>query len=62
MKHLTPKELEERWGGAIKATTLRNWRRAGRGPAFIKLGSKAVYPLSAIEAYEADQFIDRSAA
>ena len=62
MKHLTPKELEDRWGGAIKATTLRNWRREGRGPAFIKLGSKAVYPLTAIEAWESNNMINRSAA
>ena len=61
-KHLTPHELSERWGGAIKASTLRNWRNSGRGPAFIKVGSKAVYPLQAVEAYEKNHFIDRKAA
>jgi len=61
-KHLTPQELSDRWGGAIKITTLRNWRNTGRGPTFIKLGSKAVYPITAVEDYETINLIDRKAA
>ena len=62
MKHLTPQELSDRWGGAIKITTLRNWRNTGRGPTFIKLGSQAVYPIAAVEDYETINLIDRKAA
>jgi len=62
MTYLSQKELSARWNGIIKVSTLRNWRNQGKGPSFIRLGSKAVYPLAEIEKYEADNFIERSAA
>jgi hypothetical protein len=30
-----------------------NWRCAGRGPTFLKLGGRVVYPRSEIEAFKA---------
>jgi hypothetical protein len=51
-KNLTPAELVDRWGGAIGKATLANWRAQGRGPDFIKVGGRVVYPVAAIEAYE----------
>jgi hypothetical protein len=53
MTHLTPNELAARW--RMHPGTLSNWRQAGRGPAFIKVGSKVLYPLSAVEAWERQQ-------
>ena len=37
-KLLTPRMLVERWN--ISDNTLRKWRVAGAGPAYIKLGNR----------------------
>lgn len=51
---LTPKELCERW--SIAGNTLRKWRTAGIGPAYIKLGdgrnSEVRYRLEDVEKFE----------
>ena len=51
MKHLNQKALAERW--LISPRTLEQWRWQGRGPQFLKIGGRVIYPLSEIEAYEA---------
>lgn len=51
-KMLTPTELVDRWNGAITVPTLANWRSVGKGPSFVKLGTKVVYPETAVTAYE----------
>lgn len=48
--HLTPTELAARL--RLKVSTLANWRHAGSGPRFIKLGRRVVYPLTEVEAWE----------
>ncbi len=35
----------------VSVRTLQNWRVTGRGPEFIKLGSRVVYPTSSIDAF-----------
>jgi len=35
----------------VKPQTLSNWRHQGRGPAFVKLGSRVVYSKAALEAF-----------
>lgn len=35
----------------IKQKTLDNWRSQGRGPAFVKLGSRIFYKAKDLEAY-----------
>lgn len=51
MKHLTEAELADRWD--ITPRTLQMWRRAKKGPAFIRLGERSIlYRLDDIEAYE----------
>lgn len=51
--YLTPQELLERWAGAIAHVgTLANWRNAGRGPEYVKIEHKVLYPLKAVEEYE----------
>lgn len=53
-KLLTPKELCERWN--VADNTLRKWRVANTGPAYIKLGegrnSEVRYKLEDIEQFE----------
>lgn len=48
--HLTPRELAARWKMAEQ--TLANWRFAGRGPRFVKIGRKVLYPMAEVEAWE----------
>ena len=51
---LTPKELCERW--KVADNTLRKWRVANVGPAYIKLGegrnSEVRYCIDDVEAFE----------
>jgi hypothetical protein len=47
---LTPKQLADRWH--LRDQTLANWRTARQGPPFIKIGSKVLYPVEGIHAYE----------
>lgn len=53
--YLTPTELSQRWSGKISPKTLANWRcdRTGKGPPFRRFGNKILYPLSAVQAWEA---------
>jgi hypothetical protein len=44
--------LAERWGGAVQPDTIAKWRIKGTGPRFMKLGSRVVYALDAVEAWE----------
>ena len=50
--HLTTKQLAERWG--LNPVTLSNWRTQGRGPSFIRIGSKIMYPERLIIEMESD--------
>lgn len=50
---ITPSELAQRW--RISAQTLANWRSAGRGPPYIRLGRGILYRLSEIEALEHEE-------
>lgn len=51
-KFLTPSELVARWENSVTVGALANWRSAGRGPEYIKLGSRVVYPLASVLEYE----------
>lgn len=43
--------------------TLANWRSLGQGPAFVKLGKRAVrYPASAVQAFIAENMQDSATA
>ena len=51
MTRLTDDQLAERW--SVTTRTLRAWRKAGKGPAFLQLEDRSVrYRLSDVEAYE----------
>jgi len=48
---LIPEELAERW--CVLETTLSQWRWFGKGPGFLKMGSRILYRLEDIERFEA---------
>lgn len=51
--YLTPRELAERWRNIVSLSTLDNWRSSqNRGPRFVKIGGRVLYPLVEVEAYE----------
>lgn len=47
---LTSKELSDRW--RLSDQTLANWRYAGKGPPFIRVGSRVLYPVEGIHSFE----------
>jgi hypothetical protein len=47
---LTGKELAARW--RLNNQTLANWRHAQKGPPYIRVGSRVLYPIEGIHAYE----------
>lgn len=49
---LTPDELVARWGGTVGKGTLANWRAKGKGPAYVKIGGRVVYPLDKVAEWE----------
>lgn len=48
--YLTSKELAQRW--RLNDQTLANWRHAGKGPPFIRVGARVLYPIEGIESFE----------
>jgi hypothetical protein len=48
--YLTSKELADRW--RLSDQTLANWRYAGEGPPFIRVGARVLYPCEGIHAFE----------
>lgn len=50
--HLSPAELVDRWRGQIAEHTLANWRSEGRGPDYMRIGGRVLYPMAAVEAWE----------
>jgi hypothetical protein len=57
---LEQNELARRW--RMSPRTLEQWRWQGRGPRFLKLGGRVVYPASEVEAFEAVNLHDNTVA
>jgi hypothetical protein len=36
---------------SLSTSTLRSWRRQGRGPRFARLGRRVVYPIAALKEF-----------
>jgi hypothetical protein len=49
---LTPDQVVDRWGGAVGRGTLANWRAQRRGPPYVKVGARVVYPIDQLIAWE----------
>lgn len=60
-KYLTPAEMAERYAGKITVGTLANWRSQGVGPKFSKIGGRILYPLAAVEEWEAGRTVTSTA-
>jgi hypothetical protein len=58
IRHLSQRELAERW--TISPRTLERWRWLGVGPRFLKLGGRVVYRIADIAAFEAAQVRTRT--
>ena len=58
--HLNQITLARRWG--VSPRTLERWRWLKRGPSYLKLGGHVAYRLEDVEAYEAAQRHEISAA
>jgi hypothetical protein len=50
MRHLNQVELARRWN--VSPRTLENLRWRRKGPPYLKLVGRIVYPLADVEAYE----------
>lgn len=50
--YLTPQELVQRWNGAVTTGTLANWRNQGKGPDYMKFGSRVRYSIISVVEYE----------
>lgn len=53
--HIDSEGLANRWG--IETKTLSNWRVLGKGPRYIRIGSRVRYPMSEIIDYERKQLV-----
>ena len=53
MTNLTQDQLADRWH--MSPRTLEQWRWLGKGPVFLKIGARVLYPEDRIEEYEATQ-------
>lgn len=54
--HINQKQLAERW--SISQRTLERWRAIGWGPLFLKIGSRVIYRIEDILAYEEKNLFD----
>lgn len=54
MTFFTTLELAERW--PVSARTLEGWRYTGKGPSYVKFGSRVAYPLEVVEEFECRNF------
>lgn len=52
--YLTARQLEARYNGWVRQSTLCKWRYMKKGPPFVKLGGRALYPLAELERWEAN--------
>lgn len=53
---LSPEDLVIRWREKVQVSTLKDWRRKGKGPAFFRLGaerSPVLYRIEAVREWEA---------
>jgi len=49
-QYLTPEQLASRW--QIQKKTLDNWRYQGKGPKYVRIGSRIRYPVDQVTVYE----------
>ncbi len=50
--HLTQLELAQRW--RLSDRTLEKWRQTRRGPRYLRVGGRVLYPQNEVERFEAE--------
>ncbi|PZW38717.1 helix-turn-helix protein [Humitalea rosea] len=60
LRHLSQQDLAARWRMSVR--TLERWRSQHHGPAFLKLGGRVAYRIEDVEAFEAAQLRESTAA
>lgn len=53
MANRTQDEVAERW--KISPRTLEQWRWLGKGPRFLKIGGRVLYPDAELDRHEAER-------
>jgi hypothetical protein len=53
LRHFNQVQLARRW--SLSPRTLERWRWLHQGPGYLEIGGRVLYPLEAIEAFEAAQ-------
>ena len=57
---LTTKVLAGRW--CLSSTTLQQWRWTGKGPKYIKIGSRVLYRPEDVKRFEKEQLRENTSA
>ena len=52
MSYLSVADMVARYKGTITKGTLANWRVNRKGPSFVKLGGRVLYPVADVEKWE----------
>lgn len=59
LEHINQKQLARRW--SLSTRSLERWRASGEGPIYLKVGSRVLYRLVDIEAFEAERLHESTA-
>ena len=59
---MTPAEVSERYNGAVSVRTLANWRWAGSGPKFTRVGGRILYPTEELDRWEEKRTVEHTSA
>ena len=51
-QRLTTREVSAYFEGKISEKTLNNWRSQGRGPKFLRIEGKVLYPIDELKKWE----------
>lgn len=55
MTYLTIPEVIQKFRGVISAETLAVWRHQKKGPPYVKIGSRVLYPDDKLEEWEKER-------
>lgn len=57
--HLTTEDVAKRY--QTHGVTVAKWRMEGRGPKFLKIGKRVLYPLAELERWESENMLKNTA-
>ena len=59
-KYLTPSEVSCRYNERVTVRTLANWRWAGNGPKFTRIGGRILYDLVELVKWEDKRTVEHT--